>query len=218
MEHESSFEFNKPQSSVEGKKVATEDLQIEDMRMSRRDFLKFVVAGAASLLVNPDEAFGKQEKKTKMPEVPVEKIIFGKERGMIGRSSNLEALHRSVSNGFEDMIEEEIKNPSKKLSISNFKGHIGRERGGYVLSYSVDLTPVEKEEKAHRVFSIRGRVCGESDAMDKVHNLYTKTIPQWQERMKKEYPGVNFTTEVDEDGGDRVYHKTCIMKGVSKKR
>lgn len=187
-----------------------------DVDLSRRNFLKHAVVGTASLLINPDEAFGKQEKKVIVPEVPVEKIRHGNERGIIGRSTNIEALHRSVSNGFEAMIEEEIKNPSNKLFISDFKGHIGREKGEYVLSYSVDLTPVEKEEKAHRVFSIRGRVWGGAGAKDGVHRLYDKTIPPWQERMKEEYPDVNFTHEADENGNDAVYQKTCIMKGRKK--
>lgn len=181
--------------------------------LSRRNFLKHAVVGAISLLVNPDEAFGKQEKNTVMPEVPVEKIRHGKERGITGRNSNLEALHRSVSNGFEDMIEDEIKDPSKKLAVSNFKGHIGREDGKYILTYSVDLTHVDKEEKAHRVFSIRGRVWGGDGARAGVHRLYDKTIPPWQERMKEEYPDTHFTHEVEENGNDLVYQKTCIMKG-----
>lgn len=217
MENIPKFESNKIQSPSQETEEKLQEQPEDGLNEGRRNFLKLAAVGVASLLVSPNEAFSKQEKHTAVPEVPVEKIIHGKERSIIGRSSNLEALHRSVSNGFEDMIEDEIKNPSKKFSISNFKGHIGREKGGYVLSYSVDLTPIDKEENAHRVFSIRGRVCGESDAKDKVYNLYTKTIPQWQERMRKEYPGVNFTTEVKEDGVSNAYHKTCIMKGVNRK-
>lgn len=204
---------------MEGPILKTEEPQAlpeEGIDLSRRNFLKAAAVGAVSLLINPNEAFGKQEKKVVVPEVPVEKIQHRHERKISGEDRNLEALHQSVSNGFEKMIDREIKDPSKKLAVSNFRGHIGRKDGQYVLTYSVDLTPVEKEENAHRVFGVRGRVCGLKDAKNIVHDLYDKTIPPWQERMREGYPDFNFTNEVKEDGNDNVYHKTCVMKGSKK--
>ncbi len=209
------FEFNKPQLPVEEVEEKPQELPGGGFDASRRNFLKLAVVGAASLLVNPDEAFARQENKEVAKIAHYEKN--GHQRRIYGEWARLEPLHQAVSNGFEERLGEEIKKPENRLSISNFKGHIGRKNGKYSLEYTVDLIPVDKEEKADRIVGVRGKVWSGNGAIEGVHKLYVEEVVPWQHRMKEEYPDASFSHEVTKNGNDTLYQKTCIMKGAIKK-
>lgn len=191
--------------------------------LSRRDFLKFAVAGVASLALNPEEIFAESSERT---EIHTHKFEMshafreGERRFVAGEGTDLEALHQDASNGLEAVIEQELKDPKNKFVVRNFHTKIGREHGKYILKYTVDLIPVQKEENAHRVFSIRGKVWHKLDggAKDGVYKLYNNLVIPWQKSMYEKYPKVDFHVEVQEDGTDTLYHKACVMSGGERSR
>lgn len=142
-------------------------------------------------------------------------IANGNKRTIMVRGSSLNEIHRVAANNFVHHLEADFKSPGKYYAVKNFKTNISKGSGGYTMSYSLELVPVEKGHTHFQIVDMRWSVVDGKAPEQTAKSINQSKVPNWQKSMSQKYTGMQYLRAVDVNS--TLYHEVFIGLGETTK-
>lgn len=164
---------------------------------------------AAVLFNNPSISYA-------APKDFIEQFIAKENRRTIVVSGNsLGNIHNIAANHFVNYLEKDFKDPKKYYAVRNFFTTVKKTKTGYEMTYSLDLIPVNKNQKHFRVVDMRWSVMDWIRSKQTVKNINHSKIPNWQKSMSNDYIWMQYLQTISQSWS--IYHEAIIWFGENKK-
>ena len=136
-------------------------------------------------------------------------------RTIVVNGDSLGNIHDVAANKFVNYLEKDFKDPKKYYAVRNFSTTVKKTKTGYEMTYSLELVPVNKNQKHFRVVDMRWSVMDWIKWKQTVEDINRSKVPQWQRAMSGDYVWMQYLQAISQSWS--IYHEAIIWLGENKK-